>query len=202
VTEPQTNGKPQKEKTPEEQPEEKPQEVQSEEEAAQDDDDKEFEFESIADYRWAKNKIELRIQWTDGDNTWIPEELLHADNPEALFAYWRSQPQGRPNLQGDIYQVFAIRKHRVRKGVPEVMVEWVGYDNSANTWEAQDYIEEVAPQHVEAYFDKVKGKGKGKVQAKSKPKSKPKPKAAAKTKVQAKTSARGGTRSSSRVTKR
>ncbi|KAF9775674.1 hypothetical protein IL306_006225 [Fusarium sp. DS 682] len=210
VAEPQTNGKPHKEKTPkeeqsEEQSEEQPEEEQSQEEqpqeeSAKDDDDKKFEFKSIANYRWVKDKIELRIQWTDGDSTWIPEEILHEDNPEALFAYWRSKTHGRPNnpSQGDIYQVFAVRKHRVRKGNPEVLVEWVGYDSSENTWESQKYIEEVAPQIVDAYFEKAKGKR----QVKSKPKGKAKPKAPAKSRAPAKASTRTSTRSSARVTKR
>ncbi|KAF4343661.1 chromo domain protein [Fusarium beomiforme] len=205
VAEPQTNGKPHKEKTPEveqpeEQPEEQPKEEQYQEESAQDDEDKLYEFESIANYRWVKDKIELRIQWTDGDNTWIPEEVLHEDNPQALFAFWRSKPHGRPNnpAQGDIYQVFAVRKHRVRKGNPEVLVEWVGYESSENTWESQEYIKEVAPQILDAYFEKAKGKR----QVKSKPKAKAKPKAPAKTRAPAKTSTRTGTRSSGRITKR
>ncbi|KAL7764806.1 hypothetical protein ACKLNR_005951 [Fusarium oxysporum f. sp. zingiberi] len=197
VTEPQSNSKAQREKTPEEQPEE----AHSEEEEAQVDEER-HEFDSITDHRWAENEIELRMQWKDGESSWISEELLHTDNPQALFAYWRSQPDGRPKNPEDdeVYQVFAIRKHRVRKGVPQVLVEWVGYGASENTWEDQDYIESVAPKLVDAYFDQVKGKGKS--QTKSKPKSTAKPKAPAKTKAQAKTSARGVTRSSARVSKR
>ncbi|KAF5715397.1 chromo domain-containing protein [Fusarium mundagurra] len=208
---PQTNGT---EKTLEEQPEE----PHFEEEA---EDDRKYEFERIADHRWVENEkkekeIELLMQWTDGETSWVSEELLHTDNRQALFAYWRSQPGGRPTNpeDDDVYRVFAIRKHRVRNGVPQVLVEWLGYDTPENTWEDQDSIEEAAPKLVDAYFDQVKGKAKipakAKSQTKSKPKSKAKPKAPvkakapapAKTKAQAKTPARGVTRSSARVSKR
>ncbi|KAF5577904.1 chromo domain-containing protein [Fusarium pseudoanthophilum] len=210
ATRPQKNGT---EKTLEEQPEE----AHFEEEV---EDDREYEFVRIADHRWVKdekeNMIELLIQWKDGENSWVSEELLHTDNRQALFAYWRSQPGGRPKNpeDDDVYQVFAIRKHRVRNGVPQVMVEWLGYDTPENTWEDQDSIEEAAPKLVDAYFDQVKGKAKipakTKSQTKSQPKSKAKPKAPAKTKAsapaktkaQAKTPARGVTRSSARVSKR
>ncbi|KAF4957934.1 hypothetical protein FGADI_2763 [Fusarium gaditjirri] len=197
--EPQTNSKAQKEKMPKEQP----QEVQPEEEEAQD--DEQYEFDSITDHRWAENEIELRMQWKDGESSWVSEELLHTDNPQALFAYWRSQPDGRPknpDEDDDIYRVFAIRKHRVRKGVPQVQVEWLGYDSSENTWEDQDYIETVAPKLVDAYFDQVKGKAKIPAKSQTKSKAKPKPKAPAKAKAQTKTSTRGVTRSSARVSKR
>ncbi|KAG4254522.1 hypothetical protein FPRO04_09649 [Fusarium proliferatum] len=211
VTGPQTNGT---KKTPEE----KPEEAHFEEEA-QAEDDKRYEFVRITDHRWAEgeDEIELLMQWKDGETSWISEELLHTDNRQALFAYWRSQPNGRPknpNDDDEIYHVFAIRKHRVRNGIPQVFVEWLGYDASENTWEDQNYIEGVAPKLVDAYFDQVKGKGKiqakPKSQAKSNTKSKAKPKAPARTKApapartkaQAKTSARGVTRSSARVSKR
>ncbi|KAF5625555.1 chromo domain protein [Fusarium sp. NRRL 25303] len=205
-----------KKKKSEEQPDEAHFE---EEEEAQVEDDKRYEFVRITDHRWAdgEDEIELLMQWKDGETSWISEELLHTDNRQALFAYWRSQPNGRPtNPENDVYHVFAIRKHRVRNGIPQVFVEWLGYDASENTWEDQDYIEGVAPKLVDAYFDQVKGKGKiqakSKSQAKSNTKSKAKPKAPAKTKApapapakskaQAKTSARGVTRSSARVSKR
>ncbi|KLO80881.1 uncharacterized protein LW93_9126 [Fusarium fujikuroi] len=210
VTEAQINGT---KKTPEEQPEEA--HFGEEEEEVQAEDDKRYEFVRITDHRWAEgeDEIELLMQWKDGETSWISEELLHTDNRQALFAYWRSQPNGRPtNPENDVYHVFAIRKHRVRNGIPQVLVEWLGYDASENTWEDQDYIEKVAPKLVDAYFDQVKGKGKiqakPKSQAKSNTKSKAKPKAPArtkapaKTKAQAKTSARGVTRSSARVSKR
>ncbi|QGI68820.1 hypothetical protein CEK26_012778 [Fusarium fujikuroi] len=210
VTEAQINGT---KKTPEEQPEEA--HFGEEGEEVQAEDDKRYEFVRITDHRWAEgeDEIELLMQWKDGETSWISEELLHTDNKQALFAYWRSQPNGRPtNPENDVYHVFAIRKHRVRNGIPQVLVEWLGYDASENTWEDQDYIEKVAPKLVDAYFDQVKGKGKiqakPKSQAKSNAKSKAKPKAPArtkapaKTKAQAKTSARGVTRSSARVSKR
>ncbi|KAF5965828.1 chromo domain-containing protein [Fusarium coicis] len=205
ATIPQTNGT---EKTLEEQPEE----AHLEEEEEEVEDDRLYEFVRIADHRWVKdekdNMIQLLIHWKDGENSWVSEELLHTDNRQALFAYWRSQPGGRPKNpeDDDVYRVFAIRKHRVRNGVPQVLVEWLGYDTPENTWEDQDSIEEAAPKLVDAYFDQVKGKAKiqakTKSQTKSQPKRQAKPKAPAKTKAQAKTPARGVTRSSARVSKR
>ncbi|KAG5757265.1 hypothetical protein H9Q70_000116 [Fusarium xylarioides] len=212
TTEPQANTlKAQKEKKKsEEQPEEP--HFEEEEEEAEAQDDERYEFVRITDHRWAENgnenEIELLMQWKDGETSWISEELLHTDNRQALIEYWRSQPGGRPKNPDDeeVYQVFAIRKHRVRNGVPQVQVEWLGYDTSENTWEDQDSIEEAAPKLVDAYFDQVKGKAKiqatAKSQTKGKPKSKAKAKAPAKTKAQAKTSTRGVTRSSARVSKR
>ncbi|KAI1033169.1 hypothetical protein LB505_010576 [Fusarium chuoi] len=204
ATEAQTNGT---QKTPVEQPEEA--HFGEEEEEAQAEDDKRYEFVRITDHRWAdgEDEIELLMQWKDGETSWIAEELLHTDNRQALFAYWRSQPNGRPknpNDDDEIYHVFAIRKHRVRNGIPQVFVEWLGYDASENTWEDQDYIEGVAPKLVDAYFDQVKGKGKGKgkIQAKAKSQAKINTKSKAKPKAQAKTSTRGVTRSSARVSKR
>ncbi|CVK98165.1 uncharacterized protein FMAN_12240 [Fusarium mangiferae] len=220
VTEPEPKANTPKAQKEKKKSEEQPEEAHfEEEEEAQVEDDKRYEFVRITDHRWAEgeDEIELLMQWKDGETSWISEELLHTDNRQALFAYWRSQPNGRPknpNDDDEIYHVFAIRKHRVRNGTPQVFVEWLGYDASENTWEDQDYIEGVAPKLVDAYFDQVKGKGKIQVkpksQAKSSTKSKAKPKAPARTKApapakskaQAKTSARGVTRSSARVSKR
>ncbi|KAF4503366.1 Chromo domain containing protein [Fusarium agapanthi] len=207
VKAPQTNGT---EKMPEEQLEE----AHSEEEEEEAQVDKRYEFVRISDHRWVENgngnEIELLVQWKDGESSWISEELFHTDNRQGLFAYWRSQPEGRPKNPEDdeVYQVFAIRKHRVRNGVPQVLVEWLGYDTPENTWEDQDYIEGVAPKLVDAYFDQVKGldkiqaKAKRQTKSQAKPKAPVKTKAPAKTKAQAKSSVRGVTRSSARVSKR
>ncbi|KAF4453674.1 Chromo domain-containing protein T09A5.8 [Fusarium austroafricanum] len=187
------NGKPRKQKSPEvEEPEEQ--------QPTKDDGEQKYEFQRILGYRWNDDKIQLEVQWKDGDKTWTEEEIFHADNKAALLAFWRTFKNGRPQNpdQGDVYHVFAIRKHRVRKGEPEVLVEWVGYDNSERTWESQSYIEEVAKAHVDAYFDKVYGKTKPLGKAKVNGKAKAQPKA----KAPARTSTRTQTRGSSRVTKR
>ncbi|KAH7173333.1 uncharacterized protein B0J16DRAFT_418639 [Fusarium flagelliforme] len=148
--------------------------VESEQEEA-DDEDSEHEFKRIMDHRWFNDKFELRIEWSDGERTWTDEEIIHEDCPEALFEYWRSLPRGRPNTPDDegVYHVFAIRKHRTHRGKKQVLVEWLGYEESDQTWENQEYIESVAKEHVDEYMKSVKGKGrpsKGKAKAAPKPK--------------------------------
>ncbi|KAJ4123233.1 hypothetical protein NW768_009764 [Fusarium equiseti] len=150
-----------------------PEQDKSEQEEA-DDADSEHEFKRIMDHRWSDDKFELRIEWSDGERTWTDEEIFHEDCPEALFEYWRSQPNGRPANPDDegVYQVFAIRKHRTHRGKKQVLVEWLGYEESEQTWESQEYIESVAKEHVDEYMSKLKGKGrpsKGKAKASPKP---------------------------------
>ncbi|KAJ4011123.1 hypothetical protein NW766_007758 [Fusarium irregulare] len=139
------------------------------------DDDSEHEFKRIMDHRWSDDRFELRIEWSDGERTWTDEEIFHEDCPEALFEYWRSQPNGRPTNPDDegVYQVFAIRKHRNHRGKKQVLVEWLGYEASEQTWENQNYIESVAKEHVDDYMKKLKGKGRP---SKGKAKTSPKPK--------------------------
>jgi chemotaxis protein histidine kinase CheA len=152
-------------------PEEADQEDPEQEAPAQEaeNDDEEHEFKRIMDHRWVGDKIELRIEWSDGERTWTDEEIFHEDSPEALFEFWRNQPGGRPPNPNDpdVYQVFAIRKHRTLRGKKQVLVEWLGYDSSEHTWENQSYIEQVAKDHVDEYMSKLKGKGKANTKTKT-----------------------------------
>lgn len=137
---------------------------QEESEEAEEEDDQEHQFKRIMDYRWVDDKIELRVEWSDGERTWSDEEIFHQDSPEALFDFWRNQPGGRPENPNDpgVYLVFAIRKHRTFRGKKQVLVEWLGYDSSEQTWENQSYIEQVAKEHVDDYMSKLQGTDKAK----------------------------------------
>ncbi|KAF5241032.1 hypothetical protein FAUST_4064 [Fusarium austroamericanum] len=132
---------------------------QEESEEVEEEDDQEHQFKRIMDYRWVDDKIELRVEWSDGERTWSDEEIFHQDSPEALFDFWRHQPGGRPENPNDpgVYLVFAIRKHRTFRGKKQVLVEWLGYDSSEQTWENQSYIEQVAKEHVDDYMSKLQG---------------------------------------------
>ncbi|KAM0211205.1 hypothetical protein ACHAQI_005504 [Fusarium lateritium] len=135
-------------------------EVERNGEKEEEGDGKRHVFKRIMDYRWDGDKIQLRVEWGDGERTWTPEEIFHEDNLSALLAYWRTRRDGRPMnpRDTDIFQVFAIRKHRTHQGKKQVFVEWVGYDKNQCTWESQDDMESAAPEHVAAYFDKIKDK--------------------------------------------
>ncbi|UZP40149.1 hypothetical protein NXS19_007965 [Fusarium pseudograminearum] len=137
---------------------------------AEEEDDQEHQFKRIMDYRWVDDKIELRVEWSDGERTWSDEEIFHQDSPEALFDFWRNQPGGRPENPNDpgVYLVFAIRKHRTFRGKKQVLVEWLGYDSSEQTWENQSYIEQVAKEHVDDYMSKLQGTDKAKSKANTK----------------------------------
>ncbi|KAF5000421.1 hypothetical protein FGRMN_1752 [Fusarium graminum] len=123
-------------------------------------DDEKYVFKRIMDHRWDGDKIELRVEWQDGERTWTPEEIFHEDNLRALLAYWRTVRGGRPENphDPDVFQVFAIRKHRTHQGQNQVYVEWVGYDKNHCTWESQDDMESAAQEHVDAYFEKIEDK--------------------------------------------
>lgn len=124
-------------------------------------DDPEEEFKRFANHRWVDNAIEIKVEWTRGTPTWEPERNLHRDAPDALFAYWKSQG-GRPTNPQDpeMFDIFAIRKHsRDRK---KLMVEWVGYDESENTWLPRAVVEETAKGLVDTYWEGVKSKSKKK----------------------------------------
>ncbi|KAM0353068.1 hypothetical protein ACHAPU_001957 [Fusarium lateritium] len=147
----------------EQQEEERDQQVDEYEfqaEGEDEDDDKEYVFKRIMDHRWDGDKIELRVEWEDGERTWTPEEIFHEDNLRALLAYWRTLRDGRPDnpRDPDVYQVFAIRKHRTHQGQNQVHVEWVGYDKNQCTWESQEDMESAAQEHVDAYFNKIEVK--------------------------------------------
>lgn len=204
---------------PEEQEPEEPepeQELEQEPEEQEAEDDEEHEFKRIMDYRWVDDRIELRVEWSDGERTWTDEEIFQEDAPEALFDFWRTFPNGRPDNPNDpgVYQVFAIRKHRTHRGKKQVLVEWLGYDSSECTWENQNYIEQVAPDHVDDYMSKVKGTGKANQKTKAAPKttkkgtaksvarSNGKPKAETKSSTRTIAAPLGKTRGKSRVTKR
>ncbi|GKU03596.1 chromo protein [Fusarium langsethiae] len=182
-------------------------------------DDQEHEFKRIMDHRWVGDKIELRVEWSDGERTWSDEQTFHEDAPDALFEFWRKHPHGRPENPKDpgVYQVFAIRKHRTHRGKKQVLVEWLGYDSSEQTWENQSYIEQVAKGHVEQYMSKLKGtdgtKAKANtntrtntrtVPASKKGTAKPVAKGRSRPKAETKSSTRtsGKTQGKSRVTKR
>jgi hypothetical protein len=170
-----TNGKQHEVENDEEQQEQQEQQEQEQEQEEQvaeqdeveqnggneeEDDGERHVFKRIMDHRWDGDKIQLRVEWQDGERTWTPEEIFHEDNLNALLAYWRTRKDGRPvnPRDPDVFQVFTIRKHRTRQGEKQVFVEWVGYDKNQWTWESQDAMESAAPEHVAAYFDKIKDK--------------------------------------------
>ncbi|KAL6915522.1 hypothetical protein FSST1_007017 [Fusarium sambucinum] len=201
------------EQQPEEELEEDiaPVEEEEEEEEAEEDDDEEHGFEQIMDYRWVGDKIELRVMWSDGERTWSPEEVFHEDSPDALFAFWRRRPGGRPDNPENpgTYLVFAIRKHRTYRRKNQVFVEWLGYPPSEGTWESQDYIEQVATDHFDDYMDKLKEAGKVKLPAKGRTAEPLKKKGTAKPVAKGRGRPKGSTKSTlnktqgkSRVTKR
>lgn len=121
----------------------------------EEEDDESYTFNKILNHRWVKNKIQLQIEWSEHPQTWEPEENIHRDAPAALFDYWRSKG-GRPDnpKKPGVYDIFAIRKHSKNK--KKVLVEWVGYDESEQTWEDRRKIEKAAKDLVDDYFDGFK----------------------------------------------
>ncbi|EEU42909.1 uncharacterized protein NECHADRAFT_84250 [Fusarium vanettenii 77-13-4] len=134
-------------------------EEQNENEEEEEEDDESYTFNKILSHRWVKNKIQLQIDWSEHPQTWEPEENIHRDAPTALFDYWRSKG-GRPDnpKKPGVYDIFAIRKHSKNK--KKVLVEWVGYDESEQTWEDRKTIAKAAKELVDDYFDGLKKGGK------------------------------------------
>ncbi|KAH7165292.1 hypothetical protein EDB81DRAFT_852207 [Dactylonectria macrodidyma] len=125
-----------------------------------DDGDKQYMFTGILDHRWEGNAIEVLVAWEKGEATWEPEENLHRDAPESLFAYWESAG-GRPlnPVDPELFVIFAIRKHSRNK--KRLLVEWLGYDASENTWLPVAAVEETASEVVAEYWEGLKNKKKG-----------------------------------------
>ncbi|KAH7145534.1 hypothetical protein B0J13DRAFT_323101 [Dactylonectria estremocensis] len=125
----------------------------------EDDEDKQYMFTDILDHRWAGSAIEVKVAWDKGEATWEPEENLHRDAPESLFAYWKSAG-GRPlnPVDPELFVIFAIRKHSSNK--KRLLVEWLGYDASEHTWLPVAAVEETASEVVAEYWEGVKNKKK------------------------------------------
>ncbi|WZH47677.1 Chromo domain-containing protein [Fusarium acuminatum] len=60
-------------------------EVEQNGENEEEDDGKQHVFKRIMDHRWDGDKIQLRVEWQDGERTWTPEEIFHEDNLPALL---------------------------------------------------------------------------------------------------------------------
>ncbi|KAH8706171.1 hypothetical protein BGZ61DRAFT_476838 [Ilyonectria robusta] len=120
-----------------------------------DDDDAQYTFTGILDHRWTDNAIDVKVAWEEGPATWEPEENLHRDARESLFAYWKSVG-GRPlnPVDPDLFVIFAIRKHSRNK--KRLLVEWLGYDAKEMTWLPVAAVEETASEVVAEYWKGLK----------------------------------------------
>ncbi|KAH6983447.1 hypothetical protein BKA56DRAFT_631750 [Ilyonectria sp. MPI-CAGE-AT-0026] len=123
--------------------------------AGDDDDDAQYTFTGILDHRWTDNAIDVKVAWEEGPATWEPEENLHRDARESLFAYWKSVG-GRPlnPVDPDLFVIFAIRKHSRNK--KRLLVEWLGYDAKEMTWLPVAAVEETASEVVAEYWKGLK----------------------------------------------
>ncbi|KAK9742688.1 hypothetical protein RND81_03G191100 [Saponaria officinalis] len=60
----------------------------------------------------------------------------------------------RQKLADGFFEVEAIRKRRICKGVPQYLIKWRGWPESANTWEPVDHLQ-TCPDVVEAYEESL-----------------------------------------------
>ena len=72
------------------------------------------------------------------------------NNPETSNMSKKKQSKS----QEDVYEVEKIVNHRIRKGVDEFLVKWLGYDDNENTWEPLSNLD--CPALVQEYWSDVR----------------------------------------------
>ena len=110
------------------------------------------------------NLFDMEVRWASkahGPKTsWEPEETIHQDAPRALFAYWRRRfPNGgREEAMDDpnLWYVESVKKHRVARGLVELMVSWIG--SPEHNWEPEGRVVDIAPSVVDDYWEEKGGR--------------------------------------------
>lgn len=109
-------------------------------------------------------KVQYKVRWrgySEFESTWEP--VTNLKNVQKLLDKFdaqqekQSQKQAPPPQLSSFYFVDDIVGRRERKGKPEYMVKWKGYDQSENTWEpvahlqrAMDLVESFNKQNASA----------------------------------------------------
>ncbi len=56
--------------------------------------------------------------------------------------YEQELQEVKPEIEGKMYEIDSVLKHRIKDGVKEVLVSWKGYNKKFNTWIPESEIEE------------------------------------------------------------
>ncbi|KAF5648556.1 hypothetical protein F52700_872 [Fusarium sp. NRRL 52700] len=99
------------------------------------------------------------VEWTDGVESWEPENALQPFQPEVVYAYWNANEGGRDGAtKFDLFHVFAILDHSDMKGhgrkrtrKHSYKVQWVGYDENNLSWEPAAKVAILVPRMKEEY---------------------------------------------------
>ncbi|KAK2072125.1 hypothetical protein P8C59_006500 [Phyllachora maydis] len=121
------------------------------------DDDKEYPVRALLKWRFTPRTkasptmprpVEVLVAWkgySDKDNTWEPEENLHATCRDMLMFFWHHKQKGRTQALSrrskraiKTFPVHKIVDHRLAENPengPEYLVDWVGYPIKERSWE-------------------------------------------------------------------
>lgn len=137
-------------------------------------DDREVqEISSLLQHRMSGDQsgtVELLVHWA-GENeegaTWEAEEEIQRGAGEMLYTYWKTQG-GRQNVlfykpknpPVEMYYVFNILRHKMRRGGFHFEIQWVGHSTEPDetTMEPEPKLRKIAPELLDKYWRRAGGR--------------------------------------------
>lgn len=126
-----------------------------------------FAFRKIVSHRAMPNdpnRFELEVSWepdilVPNNNTWVAEEEIMHDAPDAYFRYWDSV-HGRDThvADPDMWYMFNIRRERSSGRGKAYLIEWLG--SRELSWEPESNVRKVAANLLKEWKAKQSTKGK------------------------------------------
>ncbi|KAI0513307.1 hypothetical protein F5B22DRAFT_637246 [Xylaria bambusicola] len=114
--------------------------------------------------------VELLVHWvgeSEGDVTWEAEEEIQRGAGEMLYTYWETQG-GRQsvlfykpeNPPAEMYHVFNVLGHKMRRGGFQFEVQWVGHSSEPHetTMESESKLQKIAPELLDKYWRRTGGR--------------------------------------------
>src|SRR5205814_7631075 len=89
-------------------------------------------------------KLQLLPDWKIHDIFHTSLIKLYHSNNDKRFSSWKHTklpPIPEADPQEDIYEVEAIRDHKILRGKNQYLVKWTGWPESDNTWVREDDME-------------------------------------------------------------
>ncbi|KAI5465191.1 hypothetical protein BGZ63DRAFT_172887 [Mariannaea sp. PMI_226] len=91
----------------------------------------------------SEGRVSILVLWEDMQESYVPESKLHRTCLQQLLEFWERHGGRDSALQLDrdgLFLVHEITKMQVKGGKRQYLVEWVGYDKSAQTWEPESNL--------------------------------------------------------------
>ncbi|PHH50686.1 hypothetical protein CFIMG_003435RA [Ceratocystis fimbriata CBS 114723] len=125
------------------------------------DSDVSFTFSTIISHRRLDNdpnKFELQIVWSDNDSeaarTWVQEEDIMMDAPNAYFEYWGSVGGRQTHVEDpDLWYMFNIKRERKSGRGKAYLIQWLG--SREESWEPESSVKRVASELLQEYQAKT-----------------------------------------------